>query len=70
MEETRNVYIIVAVRHKGKNSLRGRRRRSECNIKVDLKKIVYEEIDWFQLFEDRVRCGAVVENTVADFRVP
>jgi hypothetical protein len=53
----------------GKRLLRRTRRRWEDNIKVDLKEIRYEGVDWINLALDKYQCPALV-NTVINFWVP
>jgi hypothetical protein len=54
----------------GTNSPPGRhRRRWEDNIKMDLKEVGWESMDWIDLAEDRDRWRALV-NAVMNFLVP
>jgi hypothetical protein len=39
------------------------------NIKIVVKEIVCEDVDWIHLAQDWVRCRAIV-NTVMNLRVP
>jgi hypothetical protein len=39
------------------------------NIKIDLREIVWDGIDWIDLAQDRDKWRALV-NTVRNFRVP
>jgi hypothetical protein len=39
------------------------------NIKIDLKEMECEGVDWFHLIQDRVQWRALV-NTVMNIRVP
>jgi hypothetical protein len=45
------------------------RRRWEDNIKMDLREIVFGDVDWIHLAQDRDRWRAVV-NTVMNLRFP
>jgi hypothetical protein len=45
------------------------RRRWEDNIKMDLRKIGFGDVDWIQWAQDRGRWRALV-NTVMNLRVP
>jgi hypothetical protein len=45
------------------------RRRWEDNIKMDLREIVIDRVNWIQLAQDRVQWRAFV-NTVMNPRVP
>jgi hypothetical protein len=47
MGEIRNLYKVLVVKHKGR---KGRPRRGwENNIKMDLKEIGCEDVDWIHL---------------------
>jgi hypothetical protein len=49
---------------------RGRpRRRFVDNIKMDLRDIGWDAVDWIDLAQNRDQWGALV-NTVMNFRVP
>jgi hypothetical protein len=51
--EVQNTYTILIVKHEGKRPL-GRARHSwEDNIKIDLKEVWYEGVDWFHIAQDR-----------------
>jgi hypothetical protein len=52
-----------------KRPLRRTRRRWEDNIRMDLREIVWEGVDWMHLAEDRDQWRVVV-NTVMNLRVP
>jgi hypothetical protein len=39
------------------------------NIKIDLRKIGWDDMDWIDLAQDMAQWRALV-NTVMDFRVP
>jgi hypothetical protein len=56
-------------RPEGKRLLGRPRRRCEDNIKMDLREIVIDGVNWIQLAHDRVRWRAYV-NTVMNLRVP
>ena len=53
----------------GKRPLGRPRRRSEDNIKMDLRKVGSGCGDWIELAQDRDRRRALV-STVMNFRVP
>jgi hypothetical protein len=53
----------------GKRSLGRPRRRWEDNIKMDLREIVWDGMDWIDLAQDRDHWKALV-NTAINFRVP
>jgi hypothetical protein len=52
-----------------KKPLEGHRRRWEDNIRLDLRGIGWEGVDWMVLAEDGDQWHAVV-NTVMNLRVP
>jgi hypothetical protein len=69
MGETRNAYRILVGKPEGKRP-RGRpRRRGVDNIKIFLRKIVWDGMDWIELTQDRYQWMAVV-NTEMKLRVP
>jgi hypothetical protein len=69
MEETRNAYRILVGKPEGKRPLGRQRRRSVDNIKMDLREIGWDGIDWIHLAQDRDQWRALV-NTVINLRVP
>jgi hypothetical protein len=64
----RNEYKILVGKPEGKRSLVRTRRRWEDNIKMDLREILWESVDWMYLAQDRDQWWAVV-NTVMNLRV-
>jgi hypothetical protein len=69
MGEVRGTYNILVGRPEGRIPLGRPRRRSEDNIKIDLRETGFGDVDWFHLAHDRDRWRAVV-NTVMNLRVP
>jgi hypothetical protein len=67
MGETRNAYRILVGKPEGKRPL-GRRRWMD-NIKMDLREIGWDGVDWIELAQDRDQWRALV-NTVMNLRVP
>jgi hypothetical protein len=57
------VYRALMGKPEGKRPLERPRLRGEDGIRMDLRKIGWGGVDWFQLAEDRDRWRAVV-NTV------
>jgi hypothetical protein len=55
----RNLYILVG-KSKGKTPFGISRRRWEDNIKMDLKEVRCEGMDWIHMAEDRDQWRAVV----------
>jgi hypothetical protein len=55
MGERRGVYRALVGKPEGKGQLGRPRRRLEDNIKMDLQEVGCEEMDWFQLAQDRER---------------
>jgi hypothetical protein len=52
MGEMRNPYKIFIVKSEGKRPLGRPRRRWEDNIRVDLREIGWEVVDWMHLDQD------------------
>jgi ribosome biogenesis protein Nip4 len=69
MGEVRGPYNILVGRPEERRPLRRPRRRWEDNIKMDLRKIGFGDLDWIHLAQDRDRWRALV-NTVMSLRVP
>jgi hypothetical protein len=69
MGEGRGVYRVLVGRPEGKRPLQRPRRKWEDNIKMDLREIGIDGVNWIQLSQDRVQCQAFV-NTVMNLRVP
>jgi hypothetical protein len=63
MGETRNAYRILVGNPEGKRPLERPRYRWVDNIKIDLREIGWDGMDWFDLAQDRDQCRALV-NTV------
>jgi hypothetical protein len=53
MGETRNAYRILVGKPEGKRPLGRRRRMWVDNIKMDLREIGWDGIDWIELAQDR-----------------
>jgi hypothetical protein len=64
-----NAYRILVGNPKGKRSLGRPRRRWVDNIKMDLKEIGWDGIDWIDLAQDRDQWRALM-NAVMNLRVP
>jgi hypothetical protein len=69
MGERRNAYRILVGNPEGKRSLGRPRRRWVDNIKIDLRSIEWDGMDWIDLAQDRDMWRALV-NTVMNLRVP
>jgi hypothetical protein len=69
MEEKRNAYRILVGKLEGKRPLGIHRRRREDNIRMDVRDIGWDCMDWTDLAEDGDQWWAVV-NTVMNLRVP
>jgi hypothetical protein len=69
MGETRNAYGILVGKPERKRPLGRARRRWVDNIKIDLREIGWDGMDWIDLAQDRYQWRALV-NTVMNFRVP
>jgi hypothetical protein len=68
MGERRNAYRILVGKPEGR-PLGRRRRRWVDNIKMDLREVGLDGMDWIDLAEDRDRWRAYV-NAVMNLRVP
>jgi hypothetical protein len=69
MGEVRGAYNILVGRTEERRPLGRPRRRWEDNIKMDLREIVFGDVDWIHWAQDRYRWRALV-NTVMNLRVP
>jgi hypothetical protein len=69
MGEKRNAYRIFVGKLEGKRPLGRPRRRWVYNIKMDLREIGWDGIDWIDLVQDNDQWRALV-NTVMNFSVP
>jgi hypothetical protein len=69
MGEKRNAYRILVGKLERKRPLGRPRRRSVDNIKMDLREIGWDSIDWIDLAQDRDQWRALV-NTVINLRAP
>jgi hypothetical protein len=69
MGETRNAYRILVGKPEGNKPLGRSRYRWVDNIKIDLREIGWDGMDWIELAQDRDQWRALV-NTVMNLRVP
>jgi hypothetical protein len=69
MRENRNAYRILVGMPEGKIPLGRPRPWSVDNIRVDLREIGWDGIDWIDLAQDRDQWSALV-NAVMNLRVP
>jgi hypothetical protein len=67
--EVGGAYKILVGKPEGRRPLGRPRRRWEDNIKMDIREIVFGDVDWIHLARDRDRWWALV-NTVMNLRVP
>jgi hypothetical protein len=67
--EKRNAYRILVGKPTGKRPLGGPRRMWVDSIKIALREIGWDGIDWMDLAQDRDQWRALV-NTVMNLRVP
>jgi hypothetical protein len=68
MGEKRNPYRVLMGKPEGKRSLGRPRRRWVDSIKIDLREIGWDGVDWIDLAQDRDQWSALV-NTVLNLRV-
>jgi hypothetical protein len=69
MAQKRNAYRILVRKLEGKRPLDRPRRRRVDNIRIDLREIGWDGMDWIDLAQDRDQWRALV-NTVMNLRVP
>jgi hypothetical protein len=69
MDENRNAHRILVGNTKGKRPLGRPRRRWVDNIKMDLKGIGWDGMDWIDLAQDRDQWRTLV-NAVMNLPVP
>jgi hypothetical protein len=67
--EKRNAYRILVREPEGKRPLERQRRRWMDNIKIDLREIGRDGMEWINLSQDRDRWRAPV-NTGIKLRIP
>jgi hypothetical protein len=68
-EEKGNAYRILVGNKEGKRPLGRPRRRWVVNIKMDVREIGWDDMDWIDLAQDRDQWRTLV-NTVMNLRVP
>jgi hypothetical protein len=69
MGEKRNAYRILLGRPDGKRPLGRPRRRRAKNIKIDLRELGWDGMDWIDLAQNMDQWRALV-NTVMNLRLP
>jgi hypothetical protein len=69
MGEMRNEYNILVEKTEGKRPLGRPRRKWENDIRMGLREIVWEGVDWKHLAQERVQWRAVV-NMIMNLQVP
>jgi hypothetical protein len=67
--EKRNAYRLLVGKPEGRRPLGRQRRRWFYNIRMDLLEVVWGDVDWIGLAQDRGRCRTLV-NSVLNLRVP
>jgi hypothetical protein len=69
MGEKRDEYSILVGKPEGKRPLRRPKGRWVVNIRMDLREIGWDGVDWIDLAQDGDQWRALV-NTVMNLRVP
>jgi hypothetical protein len=69
MNYRRNAYRILVGKPEGKRPLGRPRRRWVDKIKMDLREVGWDGMDWIDVAQDRDRWKALV-NAVMNLRVP
>jgi hypothetical protein len=69
MGERRNAYRILVGKPEGRRQLGRPRRKWVNSVKMDLREIGWDGMDWIDLAQDRNQWRALV-NTVMNPRVP
>jgi hypothetical protein len=64
MGEKRNAYKILVGKSEGKRLLGRPRRRWVDNIKMDLREIEWDDMDWINLTQDRDQWRALVNAEI------
>jgi hypothetical protein len=64
MGELRNVYIFFVRKPDGKRPLGRLRCRWEDNIRMDLREVGWESVDWMHVVQDRDQWQALVNLQV------
>jgi hypothetical protein len=68
MGKTRNAYNVLVGKPEGKRRRRRLGPRWKDNIRMDLREIVWQVVDWIHLAQDMDHCRGLV-NTVMNLRV-
>jgi hypothetical protein len=69
MGEKGNAYRILVAKPGGRRPIESPRRMWEDNIRMELREIGWDGVDWIDLAQDRDKCRALV-NTIMNLRVP
>jgi hypothetical protein len=69
MDEKRNAYTILVGKPEGKRPLGRPIRRWADNVKIALREIGWNGVDWIDMAQDRDQWRALV-NTILNLRVP
>jgi len=68
LEYMRNAYKILIRKSEGKRPLWRRRRRCENNVRMGLREIAWDGVDWMHLAQDWDQLRAVVNEPLGSIK--
>jgi hypothetical protein len=69
MRVMRNAYKTLVIRYKGNRPFGRPRRKWEDNIRMDIKEVVWEDVDRMHMAQDRDQWRGLV-NTAVNLQLP
>jgi hypothetical protein len=70
MREERKFYRVLVGKYEGKRPSRRKRRRWECGIRVELRRLAVECVEWIPLAQERDQCRALVNMAMNPVLAP